>query len=333
MLDRVLTSALVLPFALAAATSPSERSEVLFTFADPQIVESSGLAAVGGLVVTHNDSGDSGRVFTVDPATGDTVGTTLWSATAEDLEAVAPAGPDSVWVADIGDNGEARESISIAEVPVGRGDRTVEAESYELTYPDGAHDAETLLVHPSDGRLYLVTKEILGSTLYALPERLSADRPNQLERVGPPGLLLPLATDGVFFPDGRHVIVRSYAVATVYAFPSLTEVALLGLPSQQLGEGVAIDHRRRVLLSSEGVHSEVLHLRLPGELRDVVWGTGADAAPAPTDASTDAPSDPPGAAGGEQPAADTDRRVWPWLLTGIVGALAVVVLLRSLRPR
>ena len=43
---------------------------VAFTFQDPRITESSGLAASSrsGIVFTHNDSGDSARFFAVDDA-------------------------------------------------------------------------------------------------------------------------------------------------------------------------------------------------------------------------------------------------------------------------
>ena len=49
---------------------------MVFRFADPAIVESSGLTVADGLVSTVNDSGDSARVFTVDADSGRTVGVT-----------------------------------------------------------------------------------------------------------------------------------------------------------------------------------------------------------------------------------------------------------------
>lgn len=330
--DRVLAGAIVLPFVLAAALSPVGRTEVAFTFADPQIVESSALALVDGLVVTSNDSGDSGRVFTVDPETGNTVGTTLWAASATDVEALTAAGDSSVWVGDIGDNAERRESVLITRVPVGRGDTSVETETYELTYPDGSHDAESLLAHPADGRLYLITKEILGSTVYAVPETLSEDRPNRLERVGDVGQVLPLATDAVFFPDARHLIVRSYGFAAVYEFPSLAEVATLDLPNQELGEGIALERDGRLLLSSEGVHSDVLRIRLPKAVRDVVLRSDP-AAGSTGSPSASAPEAGPGADPESPASAATDRPAWPWLVSGLIVLAIVIVLVRSLRPR
>src|SRR5262249_15360897 len=156
--------------------------------------------------VTTNDSGDSGRVFVAD-SSGRTVGVTHWSDDPVDTEALAPDGPHSVWVGDIGDNLADRDDVTVTRVPVGRGDRTVSATSYRLAYPGGAHDAETLLRDPRTGRLYIASKSVFGGTLYAAPNHLRADQVNQLTRVG---RVMPVATDGAFFPDGRHLVLRGY---------------------------------------------------------------------------------------------------------------------------
>ena len=76
-------------------------------------------------------------VFTVDPATGETVGVTQWSADPVDVEALAPAGGTELWVGDIGDNRAERSSVSVARVPVGRGNRDVDVPSYQLVFPRG----------------------------------------------------------------------------------------------------------------------------------------------------------------------------------------------------
>ena len=49
------------------------------------------------------------------------------------------------------------------------------------------------------------------------------------------GAVLPLATDGAFFPDGRHLVLRNYGQAVIYAFPSLEPVADLDLPAAAAG--------------------------------------------------------------------------------------------------
>ena len=40
---------------------------------------------------------------------------------------------------------------------------TEPAEAIRLRYPDGKHDAETLLVHPRTGNIYIVTKVVIAN--------------------------------------------------------------------------------------------------------------------------------------------------------------------------
>ena len=230
--DRLLAGLVVVPFLLGAAAAPTSPARVACTFQDPEIVESSGLVAQDGLFLTTNDSGDSGRVFAVDPATGSTVGLAHWSEDPTDVEALAPARDGGVWVGDIGDNTGSRDSVEVTRVPVTAADTTVDGETYELDYPDGPHNAESLLSDPRTGRLYVATKSVFGGTVYRAPRTLSADGPNRLRPVGD---VLAIATDGAFFPDGRHVVLRDYSHAVVYTFPDLHEVALV--PAADAGAG------------------------------------------------------------------------------------------------
>jgi hypothetical protein len=261
----VVGAVVALPFLLgAAAGAPGAADRPAFRFADPDVVESSGLVVLpgtsrDGLVVTANDSGDSGRVFAVDPATGRTAGVTSWPGGPQDVEALAPAGPDHVWVGDIGDNRHVRDTVSVLRVPVGRGDVTATPETYELVYPDGSRDAEALLSHPLTGRLLVVTKGVFSGTVYAAPQRLRADRPNRLVAVGDaPGLV----TDATFLPGGGGVVMRTYSTAHLVSFPSWQPVESWTLPDQDQGEGIALAGRE-LLVSTEGVRSEVLAVGLP----------------------------------------------------------------------
>ncbi|WP_460848150.1 hypothetical protein [Nocardioides ultimimeridianus] len=299
--ERLAAGLVVAPFLAgafvgASAAGPAGGTTVC-SFTDPAITEASGLVRTGGLFVTMNDSGDSARVFAVDPRTCATVGVTRWSADAIDDESLAPAGPGYVWVGDTGDNLETRSSITVAKVPVGRGERTVPGEIHELVYPDGSHDAETLLRNPVTGRLYVVSKEFVGR-IYAAPRHLHAG-PNRLVAGR---TVLGIATDGAFFPDGQHLILRNYGQAVIYTWPALTEVARIDLPSQRQGEGIAVAGDGRIYLSSEGVHAPVLELHLSAAVRKALAGTA-----------------PRCCLGSVTPTGDPTPW-WPWVAGGVVVA-------------
>jgi hypothetical protein len=319
--------AIAAPFTLGVAVTPSSPpGHQVFRFADPAVVEASALVVDDRLFVTTNDSGDTGRVFAVD-GSGRTVGVTHWSDDPTDTEALAPGGHGFVWVGDIGDNLGHRSSIDIARIPVGRGDRRVRPATYRLTYPDGATDAETLLRDPASGRLYVASKNVFGGVLYAVPEQLDANGTN---RMTPIGRVLPVATDGSFFPDGKHLIVRNYSTAVVYAWPSLQPVGSFPLPRQQQGEGISVAADGRIYVSSEGTHAPVLEVTMPARLEAAVRpqvSAGPDT-PAP---SASAGADSSGPVGSS--ANDPERRdAWPYAMGGLLGLVALFVLLRALRP-
>jgi hypothetical protein len=270
VIDRVLGAAAVVPFVVGAvAPGPAAVPSVVeFRWRDPAVVESSGLVVRDGLFVTVNDSGDSGRIFTAD-ASGTTVGVTSWPGDPVDDESLAPAGDGEVWVGDTGDNTRSRSTIVVRRVPFGRGDRTVNPPAYSLVYPDGPHDAETLLARPRTGRLYVVSKDIFGGTMYAAPAHLVAGRPNRLRAVADG---LGYATDGAFFPDGRSLVLRDYTGATVWSWPGLRRIGSWVLPGQRQGEGIAVGEDGSVHLSSEGQFTPVLTVHLP--IGPFAWLTG-----------------------------------------------------------
>lgn len=310
-----------------AADGDGGAGRVVFPFADTRIDEASALVALSdGLFVTTNDSGDTGRIFTVD-ATGKTVGVTQWEESPRDVEALAPDPDGQIWVGDTGDNSASRPHIQVARVPAGAGDRSVHPTVYTLVYPDGSHDAETLLCDPSTGRLYVATKGWLGGTLYAAPEHLSAAGENELK---PVATVMPMATDGVFLPGGRAVLVRGYFSATTYAWPSMDKIASFRLPTQPQGEGVGVRPDGTVYLSSEGVHSQVLRFALPARALPAPGastGSANEAGSANGTPHAEPVEAPVGAAQG------TGRSWWPWAVGGVIGLAAIGVLLRSLRPR
>jgi hypothetical protein len=327
MRDRALALLVAVPFVVGMASGPaSDKPQPLFRFADPAITESSGLVALpGGLVVTVNDSGDSARVFVVDSATGRTVGTTTWSGAPVDDEALAAAGPDQVWVGDIGDNTTSRDSIRVTLVPVGTGERSGSLASYVLRYPQHrSYDAEALLADPVGGRLFVVTKSVLGGRIFAAPARLAADRPNSLRQVGNAP---PLVTDGSFVPAGDRVVLRDYGRFVELSFPGWRPLTQGALPPQRQGEGLAVDEDGRLLVSSEGARQPVYAVPDP---------LSPPPSPAVTTPTSSASPTPPllsrtGQELPEEQPADRDPR--GFLIGAGVAVVALLVLWRALRPR
>src|SRR5581483_5027585 len=88
---------------------------------------------------------------------------------------------------------------------------------YRFRYPDGAHNAEALVVDPAGGRIYVVTKASSQQAVYRsrLPLRPGAE--STLERVRAPiearlARLSPI-TGAALSPDGTRLVVRTYVDA------------------------------------------------------------------------------------------------------------------------
>ncbi len=311
--------------ALAAVINPGPElaGSVDRVLSDPAITESSGLALSArfpGVLYTHNDSDGDPVVFAVDTSGTTVARLNLADAPARDWEAMAAgsqAGVPVLWVADIGDNISGWESVRLLKFtePAELTDQSVQWERFDLVYPDGPHNAETLLLHP-DGRMWIVTKEASGPGIYAVPQPLRAGATNQLTRVAeaPTGV-----TDGAIDAAGRVVLV-DYVYA--YTADSIDGPWVRSpLPFRPQGESVTWDGAD-LLVGSEGGNSEVL--RISTEPLD---GAAADSSTPPaTDSNGAAPA--PGAAtgtGGGLPG-------WaPWAVGAAVGTLVAVVLIRQRR--
>lgn len=256
----LLVGALAVP---ATATATDEGARRVFELQDERIHESSGLADLGAMMVTVNDSGDTSRVFVVDPESGETVGVSDFDIEVSDVEALAPAGTDAVYVGDIGDNRRARDDVVVHRVRVAREQLDADpSASFRLAYPDDAHDAESLFAD-RDGRLHVITKSFGGGTVYRAPARLDPDGTNRLE---PVARVEEYATDAAALPGGRHVLVRSLRRATVYRLPDFAAVGSFGLPWQPQGEAVSVGPDGRIRISTEGARTPVFEVELPAEV-------------------------------------------------------------------
>lgn len=165
----------------------------------------------------HNDGG-ANEVFAVQTS-GRVVGRVDFSAETDDVEDIAigpgpEAGRDYLYVGDIGDNDEDRSEIRIFRFrePILRseegGQTTAESvEEFRLAYPDGSHDAETLIVDPVTGDLLIITKEKKRARVYvARADQLKDRSLVTLERVAK--LKVPYVSGGDISRDGSRIVLR-----------------------------------------------------------------------------------------------------------------------------
>ena len=245
-----------------SAALPAIAETVEFTITDSRITESSGLAtdAPNERYWTVNDSGDSAVAFALD-ADGDPQGTLEFRVDPVDVEAVA-FHDGRLYVADIGDNRERRDFVTVYFFDDAEpSEQPVVYKSYDFSYPDGAHDAETLLVD-GDGRLYIVTKGTTGG-IYAAPASPERQGVNELERVGDAPTYV---TDGTVLADGS-IALRTYVSVEVLDPDSYEVTARAASPAQRQGESITttIDGTA-LLLGSEGKRSKVLRIDIPSSL-------------------------------------------------------------------
>ena len=236
-----------------------------------ELPEGSGLAAsrrTPGRFWSHNDSGEP-ELFALD-RNGRVIGRlSISGAAVDDWEAVAvgpcPSG-SCIYVADIGDNDAKRKRVTIYRIPepAAPSGSVAVADVFHATYPDGAHDAESLLV-TQEGRLLIVTKGDTGPvSLYRFPNELRTGTTLRLERVGAARDQRPPAendriTDGAVSPDGRWIVLRTTQSLTFYRAPDLLagnwreagRVALKAVAEPQ-GEGVTFASHDSLYLMSEG---------------------------------------------------------------------------------
>lgn len=195
----------------------------------------------------NNDSGDAPRVFAVD-GQARLLGTyNLSGFTARDYEDIAlgpgpTPGVSYLYIGDIGDNNAVRSAgIQVYRVPepavygrqhtapVNRNLKGIE--TIGLVYPDGPRDAETLLVDPWSGDLYVISKrDSLGRIYRAPADQLIDGGTVTMEFRGQ--LPWSWATGGDVSPTGKEIIVRGYANASLWQRPAGTELweALNGTP-------------------------------------------------------------------------------------------------------
>ncbi len=214
-------------------------------------------------------------------------------------------------LADIGDNDRRRDTVGLVRLDpeTGAGDLA------RLTYPDGAHDAEALLIG-GDGRPVIVTKDGAGSGVYTTDVAvadLPSPGPTALRRVadivpddtgtpgGPPLLAgSSLVTGGAVTPDGTVAAVRTYTDVYLWSVRDGDVAGALSRPADRVvaaparpqGEAATFTADGDLLLASEQGIDPAAPLPPIDVLRAADLAPAATSAPTPVADTEEAPAEP-----------------------------------------
>lgn len=267
----------------------------LATLKDNAVIESSGIAASRqdpDVFWTHNDSGDGAFLYAFDK-TGKKLG--VWKisgAKNEDWEDIAAytdkqTGANYLLIGDIGNNQLTRRAAVVYKIPEPeikpqdatsskKNPRLIEsAQKIIVEYPDARRDAETLLVNPTNGDLYIVTKNFAGNAdVYKLAAPYVFDKKQKFEhlgQIGVPSLTRGMLTGGDISADGTRVILSDYFAGYEFNLPknakNFDEIWKTEAEKVDLGERV---QGEAVCYSTDGLAIYSTSEKKPAPLNQVV---------------------------------------------------------------
>lgn len=271
-----------------AAAAPTLDRHIL----TPRVTESSGLARstyARDVLWTLNDEGDAPRIYAVDGAGALRATVDLAGARNVDWEDMSSGPYNTLWVGDIGDSGWKRPSVSVYKLaePNTLSDRSVTPTRYDLAFPDGPRNAGALMVHPSSGRVYVVSGSSSGAAIYRAPSSLSTTSVNVMTKVASAPAHI---TSASFVPGSDRFVLGSYS--TVYSYSALGATPVTAAkPSLPQSDSAEIARDGVTLyVGTEGSNSPVYRMPVPGTTTTATPTPTPTPSPTPTSSPTSAPT-------------------------------------------
>lgn len=302
----IAAGAFVISCSKASPTSRSSVNSAEFSadYAKPVIVgriessdvtESSGLASSfcqPNVFWTHNDSGGGDNAFLFAMSEhGKNLGTyRVSNARNSDWEDIASYrsadGTCYLYIGDIGNNKLERPELRVYRVkeptvsdsgassskkhPL----ETEPADVVVFKYQDTPHNAETLMVQPQTGEVYVLTKRLDGPSLvFKFTPQFGSERPVIAAKIGEvslPAVPNGLLTGGAISPDAKHVIVCDYSAGYELrlsgegGFDEIwkSKPVPVNLGERKHGESVTFRADGKAIIgTSEGKNAEIFELK------------------------------------------------------------------------
>lgn len=270
------------------------KAKVTGTIKSADITESSGLAASKcqeNILWTHNDSDDGPYIFAVNTA-GENLGTwKVKNSENEDWEDIAAfkdeTGQCYIYIGEIGDNKlkrgkqaiyRVREPTIKAEDANSTSKRPLDTEPAEIArfeYPGQLENAETMMVHPSTGDVYVLTKRINGpSGVYRFRPTFGSSDAVRMEKVADlsvPAIPNGVLTGGDISSDAKRIIVCDYGQGYELTLPDASvdfediwkqTPVPVDLGKRKQGESVCYSAGGTAIFAgSEGRNSPIIEVR------------------------------------------------------------------------
>ena len=257
------------------------------------ITESSGLAASPcqpDVFWTHNDSGDDAFIFAFN-GKGKHLGTwKVSNARNADWEDMAAFKDDTgqcfLYIGDIGNNKRERDEQRVYRIKEPQASDSsststqkdpLETDASMVTvfkYPETPFDAETMIVQPQTGDVYVLTKRIDGPALvFKIKPDFASGTPVRAEKVGEvslPAVPNGLLTGGTVSPDGKRVVVCDYSAGYELTNTSVNfddiwkqKPVQINVGDRRQGEAVTFSaDGRSIFTTSEMKNSPIIEVKL-----------------------------------------------------------------------
>lgn len=276
-------------------TAPYDAPRVTGKLESEEIKESSGLTASKcqpDIFWTHNDSGDDAFIYAIDSRGGHRGTWKVQGAENKDWEDIASSkdasGKCFLYIGEIGNNARTRSEPAIFRVAEPNASEessasssrknpleTKAAEKLIFAFPDNPHDAETLLVHPASGDIYVISKGVSEpARVYKINPQFASgtvQKANKIAEISVPAVPNGLLTGGDISPDGRRVVVCDYFAAYELELPATAKnfddiwkekPSKFDTGKREVGEAVAYAaDGKSVFLTSEKKRSPVIEIK------------------------------------------------------------------------